>query len=502
MNRLLRRLAALATCAVFALSGAQSARAEDLSNPSGESSEAAILVSVRMEEETSGSTVIPTLHLSCPAGTTAAGLLAILQNYAYLDSYTPTNGVLAAVELEVDGEPLTLTGTDGWDLTINGQPVDRGSLPILSDGDELCWSFVSADSSAEEPAREVAASVASLWNDRYAEALTQATAWLKNNFDENFALISLGAAGVSVNYQNISRLIEMVEAGSFADSAALAKAILSATFCGMSAANIRGKNLLSDLSAYPDIAGDGPLAAALALIAVDSNEYPLPDGLNTRASLRSLLLEAQNEDGSFSAAEGEAGSALLTAAALTALSCYRQSDGVEAALENGLAYLSAAQNEDGSMSGGDDASTAFATSFAVAALCALGVPVDNPDFVREENLLEALLRYQTQSGGFCPEIGEPAEEEATAAAILALTAAKNNRNIFVLRSPLTAQPAESQEESGSETEPAAADESSISQQEETSPSPLPAIGVAAAALAALTGVGLFWARQTKGGRKK
>ena len=113
--------------------------------------------------------------------------------------------------------------------------------------------------------------------------------------------------------------------------------ILAATFCGIYAGNISGTNLLTTLSNYPDISRGGSYGAILALLAADSNEYSLPaDGINTRATLRSVILSAQNEDGGFCLTKGEESSPFLTACALTALSRYSSMDEVRQAVQEGF----------------------------------------------------------------------------------------------------------------------------------------------------------------------
>ena len=55
-------------------------------------------------------------------------------------------------------------------------------------------------------------------------------------------------------------------------------------------------------------------------------------------------------------------------------------------------------------------------------------------------MLDALTAFQTESGGFAPEIGSPADEVSTAGGVLALAAAKNSRNIFLLQTPISGEP--------------------------------------------------------------
>lgn len=436
MERITRQLVAFLLVFCFLLPAAPFVCASEEA-----SSDPDISISIQMVEQSSGMSVIPSLRLTCPAGTSAAGLLEILCDYSYLSGYYTRNGVLIWVEQQIEGETIRYSSPDGWCLKVNGNVIEEGILPILQDGDELCWEFYSEeiDSVDEFPQHELSpASIQNLWDEAHAQHLAQATSWLKSNFNQNETIFCLGVAGVSVNYQKIDRLKESIlQTRSYENAMQLAQYILAVTFCGIPATNIEGRNLLEDLSSYPDILADGSDSAAVALIAADSNGYVLPtQGVNTRASLCRGLLSCQNEDGGFAPFVGEPSTVFHTALALSALSGYRQETAVQPAIEDALHYLAQVQNEDGSFPASESHSVVESTGLAVVSLYAAGISVHDQRFSHSADPLEALLPYQTQSGGFSPEIGVAADERSTIAAILALMAAKNNGNIFVLRNPI------------------------------------------------------------------
>ena len=443
-----KRLCSLIAAAVIACTGTAGVLAAEshTTEPEEESavSEAAdsIVVSVRMTEPEARLTLIPNLTLSCPAGTTAVGVLELLRKYAYLSDFFLDDGALVRVEIADDGE-IQYYGRDGsWELLLNGQSVPDGDSPVLQNGDSLEWIYTAdtPNSSLDIPEWEIAKIPSTaLWSEAYADRLAAACSWLKQNLTTSRALVGLGAAGVSVEYRDIAALLERIaSSGSYQTAREAAEDILAVTFCGIPATNAAGKDLIQTLSDYPDISRGGTLSAVMALLAADSNQYLLPsDGVNTRATLRTVLLSSQNEDGGFAAERDGESCPLCTAAALTALSAYVSDEHVRSAVDAGLAYLSANQLADGSFAAADGEPSATATSAVLIALCALGVDPDSEDFRKNGSLLDALFSFQVESGGFSPAAGESAGEEATTAAILALSAVKSARNIFILRTPLS-----------------------------------------------------------------
>lgn len=402
---------------------------------------ASIQVMVSMEDAEGKTEMIPPLSLVCPEGSTAYDVLELLRQYAYLSDFFFEDGELVRVEV-LENDEIQYYGREGvWVLYRNGQEILAGESPVLQQGDQLKWVFEtdSPTSKADVPNREQAVRLTGVWTEEYAKDLAAACSWLKLNLSTHFGLIGMGAAGVSADYRKILELKNAVMQGnSYANAQELAVDALAATFCGIPATNVAGHNLVEYLANYPDISRGGIGSSIFALLAVDSNEYEMPyNGINTRTTLRTVLLSSQNEDGGFGPAKGEASSPLLTAGALTALSAYTGDRQVQKAVEKGTAYLSQVQLPDGSFADSEGNGSAMATGAVVIALCALGMDIRDESFVKNQTLLEALLSFQVNSGGFAPEMGTAAEETATTMAILALTALKNGRNVLVLQTPLS-----------------------------------------------------------------
>ena len=422
-----------------------------------------VQITVSMTEPEAGLSLIPALSFSCPAGTTAAGVLELLRQYAYLSDYLWEDGGLVLAEITENGESREYGWEGAWTLFRNGQEVSPGGSFVLEQGDTLEWAYTaeSPSSQTDLPKREQAAVSTGAWSEEYAKGLAAACSWLKQNQQSHFGLMSMGAAGIAADYQVIDRLKkEIAGLDPYPSAKDAAVDALAATFCGIPATDVAGCDLMRVLSDYPDIAGEGLEPAIFALLAADSNGYEIPsDSVNTRAALRAMLLSCQNEDGGFAPAPGEPSSPLLTACALTALSAYTEEEQVRQAVSSGADYLSQHQNEDGTFPDDEGSPSVIPTSAAIIALCSMGVHMDDPRFVKQSGLMDALLSFQVNSGGFAPEAGTAAGEAATAAAVLALTAVKSGRNVFVLKTPLSVP-----EKSAVETEGAVQQESSESQE--------------------------------------
>ncbi len=418
-----------------------------------------ISVSISIRENVESQYLVQPLTLSCPNGTTAAGLFPILEKYAYLVNYQMTEGTLLAITLEENGERKLTGGNGYWLLRINGADIESNNLPILSEGDSVEWIYYAdgeeQDFDPEEPLPEVASvNTAGLWSETCADALSNACSWLRNNGEHNTRFIGLGAAGVSVEYQEIDALIRSVlTKQAYEDAAAVAADILAVTFCGIYAGNVSGINLLTTLSNYPDISRGGSYGAILALLAADSNSYSLPpDGINTRSTLRTVILSAQNDDGGFSASRDTESSPFLTACALTALSRYSTYEEIRQAIQEGFAYLSSVQLASGGFTGSENFSSARTTGAVLTALCAAGISPDSSEFTKAGgNPLDALLTYRTEVGGFAAELDGVPEELATQQAVMALVSVKGSRNGYVLRTAIQAQDANSSELSSEES---------------------------------------------------
>ncbi|MBR6791203.1 MAG: hypothetical protein IKM31_10095 [Oscillospiraceae bacterium] len=416
-----------------------------------------ITVSVSIFENIGHSYLAGPLTLQCNEGSTPADVLRKLCDYAYLDGVTTEEDKLVSV-LAGGESYAAVDGESGWVLTIDGQEIAFPDEPemgsgteeekeglVLENGAALDWIFWVTDEardatvSGEYTGLSTAVNQ-SVWKNEYNDILRKAGSWLKGSGRGAASLFSLGSAGIPVDHKYLTSVLKEINLSTPADGAELARNILAVSFSGISAVNVSGRDLIDELSAFPDISRQH---AALALLAADCNGYELPEGAtNDRAGLLNVILAAQNEDGSFSPERGETGTVTATALSLTALAPYAGDQAVLGAIDRGLIWLSMQRDP---VTGGyldeKGALDCRTTSVVVVALTSLGVRLTDPDFHTEGDidLLALILTLQQDGGGFSAVPGGEADAAATEAAILAMVAQKSGRSPYLLRSPLTGE---------------------------------------------------------------
>ena len=176
--------------------------------------------------------------------------------------------------------------------------------------------------------------------------------------------------------------------------------ILALTAMGKDVTNVGGYNLLTGLSDMDFVRKQGINGPIWALIALDSGNYPAPEGM-TREALIQVILEAQLADGGW-ALTGTVSDADMTGMALQALAPYRKSNlDVRDAIDTALTALCGMQAEDGSF-GSIDGKSSESVAQVVAALSALGIDADtDPRFLKNGNsALDALCTFFVEGGGF------------------------------------------------------------------------------------------------------
>lgn len=220
-------------------------------------------------------------------------------------------------------------------------------------------------------------------------------------------------------------------AGGFRSLTDLEKAILNAVAAGKYPHAAEGADLLSMLGEYTDLTAQGLEGAAMALLAVDALGSELPeDSFWSRSDAVSSVLYFQAEDGGFSSAAGLRPDPASTALALTALSPYRGQPDTAAAVEQGLRWLSQAQNPDGSYSDAVGSRSCESTAAVLTALCSLDVSPENSRFAGSASLLQALLSFRAEKRGFAREPGQKADVAATEQALIALSAYETRSNPY------------------------------------------------------------------------
>ena len=113
------------------------------------------------------------------------------------------------------------------------------------------------------------------------------------------------------------------------------------------------------------------------------------------------IINAQLENGGWSLMGGEA-EIDVTAMALQALAKYQDRKDVAEAVEKGLAVLSERQNDQGGYQyNAAESVSSESVSQVIVALAELGIALDDSRFVKNGNtLLDALMQFQQEDGGF------------------------------------------------------------------------------------------------------
>lgn len=199
--------------------------------------------------------------------------------------------------------------------------------------------------------------------------------------------------------------------------------ILALTAMGADVSDVGGHDLLKGLGSMDYIRTQGINGPIWALIALDSGNYPVPEGDVSREALIREILDAQLDDGGW-ALSGSAADADMTGMALQALApYYDSSEEVAKAVDRAVFTLSIMQNSDGSY-GSIDGVSSESIAQVIAGLSALGIdPHMDARFAKNGvTALDALCAFFVEGGGFkhTPEGG--LDGMATEQSYYALTA--------------------------------------------------------------------------------
>lgn len=238
--------------------------------------------------------------------------------------------------------------------------------------------------------------------------------------DSVWLVIGLARAGELASNQAAayynSILSELNEAGSSMlnanQSSNNSRAVLALTAAGYDPTNVDGHNLLEPLSNMSYVRAQGINGPIWALLAFDSKGYEIPQVSSgsettaatlqtTREKLVSTILDARKKDGGW-AFSGAASDVDMTAMAIQALAPYYNSDpDVKTAVDGALAWLSSAQNSDGSFSS-YGVVTSESASQVIVALTSLGIdPAKDTRFLKNnKGAIDALVSFYVKGGGF------------------------------------------------------------------------------------------------------
>ncbi len=181
--------------------------------------------------------------------------------------------------------------------------------------------------------------------------------------------------------------------------------IIALTSIGKDPKNVAGYNLLTPLGDYDKVILQGLNGPVWALLALDSGNYEMPqnsDAKNqgTREMYINRILESQLEDGGFSLIGKGNAEPDITGMVLQALAKYQDREDVKKAIDKALLCMSNIQNNDGGYSSYQRDNLESVVQIIVA-LTELGVSLDDPRFIKNDNtLLDSLMTYYKKDAGF------------------------------------------------------------------------------------------------------
>lgn len=269
---------------------------------------------------------------------------------------------------------------------------------------------------------------------------------LKNGISSDWEAIGLVRAGKEIPSSYLKQLKATIkeeitdslkdEQFKITDAERLA---IATAAVGKDPQNISGHDLLELIYNSPDkklwdesivdtMTYQGNNGLAFALLALDTNNYTVPEDAKwSRQAIIDELLQKQLDNGSWSLNELHAEPSVdVTAMVLTGLASYQNQSEVKNALDKAVNYLSKAQVAEGGFDGGTTVGgiTSEATAQVIIGLTAYGIDPTSEQFTKEGiNLVDHLLSYQTNEGGFAHTHDNPSSDDmATEQALLALVA--------------------------------------------------------------------------------
>jgi len=181
------------------------------------------------------------------------------------------------------------------------------------------------------------------------------------------------------------------------------RVILGLTAAGYDPRNVAGYDLTAPLSDFDKTIWQGINGPIFALIALDSGNYPS----DLRDQYIAEILRRQLPDGGFnltydgiSDVSKEKADPDLTGMALQALAKYQHKPEVKTAIDKALACLSSMQDEQAGFTSWGSVNVESAVQ-VLAALCELGIPIDDARFVKNgKTIVDNILSFKDSDGSF------------------------------------------------------------------------------------------------------
>ena len=281
--------------------------------------------------------------------------------------------------------------------------------------------------------------------EKLAQAMEQTGQYLYSNVKEpvygsvggEWTVLGLARSGLEIPQEYFETYFQNISAYTAQQGGVLhnrkyteySRVILAVAAIGYGPPDVGGYNLLLPLADFEQTVFQGINGPAFALLALDSGKYQIPESTKdstqaTRDLYVDYIINAQCPEGGW-ALMGDKAEVDLTAMALQALAKYRDRKDVAEAVEKGLAILSARQAENGGFPyNPEEGESSESVSQVIVALTELGISLLDERFVKNNNtLLDALLSFRQEDGGFAHLADGGSDLLATEQAFYALVAA-------------------------------------------------------------------------------
>ena len=328
------------------------------------------------------------------------------------------NGSIASVgplsQSVQDGDTISFSAVD-W-----ATPIEEGNLvegaPNQNNGEQINQEESRAEASSEE---------ATNTNTTAVEELKSVQQYILNNYTpleygDEWLVWGLAHSNYDGFETYVDTTYQVVEENKgVLRSIEPQKLIISLSLLGYDATNFGGYNLVESM--LNNNVNENTNTIIYTLLALDSGDYMVEDGV--REDLIQQLLGAELELGGWSFF-GETPSIDITAMALNALAPYQDNPEVQAAIERVVVYASENQDANGGyyeeFNGGYSSES---VSQLITGLTAVGIDPTSDTFTKSDgNLLDYLMLFKQEDGGYGHVMEGPSNPFATQQAHLALVA--------------------------------------------------------------------------------
>lgn len=365
--------------------------------------------------------------------TTYISLLDNLVEDEFIESYEVTqDNVVKNIIIDTQ-QNITTTEESKIFFRVNGYVLKDSKVDtVINSNDiiEIIFANIEFDIGLDIENVAVNLPIYFSWNQEHSDIINESLYWLKDNYkNDSEYFVAMGVSGRSVDSKLvIEKIKEINNGGDYSTATDIAKDILTLSYCGYDLTNIKTVNLIGVMTSLLSNNELYLYDNTFSLVALDCNGYSLPlNSQVTKSDLIYNMLVLQNDDGGFSY-NGQESNLLVTTNVLIALSSYRRTEAINESINRAIQYL--INNKDLFYSNSVHIDM---VSNLIVALISNGVDIANLSFLNgDETLLDQLLKFKNDDGGFSYYINSLSDENATTDAIIALNAVKYGKNPYII----------------------------------------------------------------------